>query len=209
MGIPGFQGVCETRAPSHLLLICTLLLPAVAWASPDEAYGVVTNVVDGNAFDVTLEKSDSRIAAPVLRVRMADVEAPELYTSQGTSARDYVFAVLMNKRVYLDIDDQSSSRDPQDSLRAVVYLTGYYGQPLVYPNFNRMMVDSGHAVLKNSTDNEFNPSDWWYEGEGKAGGFVVEGALQNILGQLEQSAKREVDSSAKDIWNKLWGQPSH
>ena len=119
-----------------------------------------------NTFDVTIEKADTRISYSVERIRLADVRSPEIETLQGPAARDFTFAVLVNKRVYLDIDDLSGSgrgsgRDANGRLICVAYLTGIYGQPLVSPNFNRLLVDSGHAKLENATNNEFDPRDWW------------------------------------------------
>ena len=79
----------------------------------------------------------------------------------GQKQRDFTFAVLMNKRVYLDIDDLSADgRDSYGRLICVAYLTGFYGQPLAAPNFNRLLVDSGQARLENFTNNEFDPQDW-------------------------------------------------
>jgi hypothetical protein len=42
----------------------------------------------------------------------------------------------------------------------VAHLTGIYGQPLAATNFNRLLVDSGHAGLENFTNNEFDLLDW-------------------------------------------------
>jgi hypothetical protein len=70
-------------------------------------------------------------------------------------------AVLLNRRVFLDINNLGNGHDPQGRLVCVVYLSGFYGQPLLSPCFNRIMVDSGLAVVNDSKDNEFNPSDWW------------------------------------------------
>ena len=137
-----------------LLSTAIILLTSVTLASLDEANGVVTNVVDGNTFDVTIEKADPRISYSVERISLADVKSPDIDTVQGPGARDFTFAVLMNKRVYLDIDELSgggSGRDSYGRLVCVAYLTGIYGQPLASPNFNQMLVDSGHASLENST----------------------------------------------------------
>jgi len=49
-----------------------ILLSIIVEAAQDEAYGVVTNVVDGDTFDVTIEKADYRISSAVERVRLAD-----------------------------------------------------------------------------------------------------------------------------------------
>lgn len=160
---------------------------------------------------MAIEKGDGRISSGVERIRLADVNSPEMDTAQGMSARDFAFAVLMNKRVYLDIDDQSSSgRDTYGRLIAVAYLTGFYGQPLASPNFNRMLVDSKHAELNNFTDNEFNPTNWWsVEPAGQSSKSNVEpleGLFRNLLEQLQQSAGQEVDKTAKDAWGKLKSQ---
>jgi len=185
-----------------LSLILFILLPIMGLAAQDEAFGVVTNVVDGDTFDVTIEKGDSRIVSGVERVRLADVNSPEIGTAQGPSAKDFTFAVLMNKRIYLDIDDLSvNGRDTYGRLVSVVYLTGYYGQPLASPNFNRMLVDSGYASLDNSTNNEFNPKDWWSEPDSGSMVFPLESLLQDPLRQLQQSAGHELEKDARGAWN--------
>jgi endonuclease YncB( thermonuclease family) len=180
-----------------LMLSAIILSIPVALASQDEAYGTVTNVVDGNTFDVTIEKADPRISYSVERIRLADVKSPEIETLQGPAARDFTFAVLINKRVYLDIDDLSGSgsgRDIHGSLICVAYLTGFYGQPLVSPNFNRLLVDAGHAKLENSANNEFDPQDWWSE--------EVTPSVAKPLPDLQESPQENLQqSSQKDTQN--------
>lgn len=197
-----------------LLFLCGItLLSFAALATQDETYGIVTNVIDGDTFDVTIEKADSRIAYNVERIRLADVDSPEMDTSQGPDARDFTYAVLMNKRVYLDIDDLSSNgRDSYGRLVSVAYLAGFYGQPLSAPNFNRLLVDSGHAELKNFTDNEFSPEDWWSERDSQPIDEPLQGIKQNLqkefLPKLQDSAEKEFDRVAKDGLNWLKGQIS-
>ena len=86
-----------------------IIFPAIALAAQDEAYGIVTNVVDGDTFDVTIEKAGAKVAYSVERIRLADVDSPEMESDSGPAARDFTYAVLMNKRVYLDIDDLSAN----------------------------------------------------------------------------------------------------
>ena len=181
--------------------------------SVSEAYGVVTNIVDGDTFDVTIEKADSRIFSSVERIRLADVNSPEMNTSTGPDAKDFTFAVLMNKRIYLDIDDLSGNgRDAYGRLICVAYLTGIYGQPTTSPSFNRMLVESGHARLKNSTDNEFDPEDWWLEEDSGSGsgsiGDELENQLHDLLIQLQNDAGKELDKKATDALDWLKGQIS-
>jgi len=207
-GSNGSKGVCRTRIIS-LSLILLILLPIMGLAAQDEACGVVTKVVDGDTFDVSIEKADSRIVSGLERVRLADVNSPEIETAQGPSAKDFTFAVLMNKRVYLDIDDLSANgRDTYGRLVCVVYLTGFYGQPLASPNFNRMLVDSGHASLDNFTNNEFNPKDWWSEQDSGSVSLPLESLLQDPLRQIQQSAGNELDQGARGAWDWIMDQIS-
>ena len=160
-----YPGLKISYLSRFFLLIITIfsalsLLPG-SLASLDEVYGVVTNVIDGDTFDLRIEKADSRIANSIERITLADVRSPDMKTVKGPAARDFTYAVLMNKRVYLDIDNYSNhGRDDENRLIAVAYLAGAYGQPMPYPNFNILLVDAGHAILVNQTDNEFDPKDW-------------------------------------------------
>lgn len=185
-----------------------VLVNGIAIASIDETYGVVTKVADGDTFYVTLQKADPRIVSSVEDIRLADVNSPEMSTSEGSLARDFTYAVLMGKRVYLDIDDRKA-RDEYGRLVCVVYLSGAYGQPLTTPCFNRMLVDSGHAVIDNFTDNEFDPQDWW---SGTGQGTVTstaEGQLRDLLSPLRQSAEKELNKEAKNALSWLGNQISN
>jgi len=217
--------ICRTWTMVKLLQILLLLLlftsvslfifPSIALATQDEAYGIVTNIVDGDTFDVTMEKGDAKVAYGVERIRLADVDSPEMDSDSGPNARDFTFAVLMNKRVYLDIDDLSAAgRDSYGRLICVVYLTGVYGQPIAAPNFNRLIVDSGHARLKNFTNNEFDPQDW-QSGQGSQvqaeplqnlGQDWQQNLTEDLLPRLQESAEKELDRAAKEGWEWLKGQ---
>jgi endonuclease YncB( thermonuclease family) len=210
----------KNNAPSTLLkqklififlYISLILIFSTALAAQDEAYGIVTNVVDGDTFDVTIEKADPRIAYSVERVRLSDVDSPEMDTAKGPDARDFTFAVLMNKRVYLDIDDKSGNgRDTYGRLISVAYLTGIYGLPLVTPCFNRLLVDSGHATLDNFTNNEFDPQDWWSEQDSESSleplQYLKQDIQTDVLPKLKDSAEKELDRATKDSWDWLKGQ---
>ena len=82
-------------APRILILMLLALslilleLPSAVKAAPDEAYGTVINVVDGNTFDIAIEKPDPRIISNVERIRLADVISPEISTQEGLLARDF------------------------------------------------------------------------------------------------------------------------
>jgi endonuclease YncB( thermonuclease family) len=208
-----------TIARLLLLLFCIssslITFPFVAQAAQDEAYGIVTNVVDGDTFDVTIEKAGAKVAYSVERIRLADVDSPEMESENGPAAKDFTFALLMNKRVYLDIDDLSANgRDSYGRLISVAYLTGFYGQPIAAPNFNRLLVDSGHARLENFTNNEFDPKDWRNGQSSLAeseplqslGQELQKNLTEDLLPRLQESAGKELDRAAKEGWNWLKGQ---
>jgi len=140
------------------------LLPILASAASDEASGIVTNVVDGDTFDLRIEKTDPRIIYEIERVRLADVDSPEMSTPDGLPAKVYTTETLLGKKIWLDIDNRSvDGRDPYDRLLAVVYLEDLNGTINATP-FNRLLVDAGFAVVKDYSNNEFDPATWWAEG---------------------------------------------
>lgn len=211
------------------------MLSIAASAAQDEACGVVTNVLDGDTFDVTIEKADSRIASSVERIRLADVDSPEMDAPGGLAARDFTYAVLMNKRVFLDIDDRSGNgRDPYGRLVCVAYLTGAYGQPLMTPSFNQLLVSSGHAEIDDFTNNEFSLEESSSDrsssdisipdGRGMEAQPVevqpaeaqpvdnlsrqLEGLKSDLLSQLRDALASELDKRADEAVDWLRGQSS-
>jgi endonuclease YncB( thermonuclease family) len=196
-----------------------MIVPTIVSASLDEAYGTVTNVVDGDTFDVTMEKANEKVLYRVERIRLADVNSPEMDSEKGPAARDFTYAVLMNKRVFLDIDDLSESgRDDYGRMICVAYLSGYYGQPIATPNFNRLLVDSGHAGLDNFTNNEFDPRDWRSEQAPQTslqtnteplqglGSDFKKNFTEDLLPRLQESAGKELNKAARESWDWLKGQ---
>ncbi len=116
--------VIETRLKLILaLLMLVAILPTTAFASPTEASGTVTNVVDGDTFDIRIEDTDPRIIYEIERVRLADVDSPEMSTPEGPPAKAFATEVLLGEKVWLDIDNKSEDgRGPYDRLICVVYL---------------------------------------------------------------------------------------
>jgi endonuclease YncB( thermonuclease family) len=110
--------------------------------------GMVYNVVDGDTFNVT----------DFGRVRLADVDSPEIETPEGKAAKLYTQLHLQGKTVYLDVDDLKGT-DQYGRWICVVRLESPSGE--VGENFNRMLVDDGFGVVTDYKDNEFDPLDWW------------------------------------------------
>lgn len=145
------------KKPFYFLLLALLFLPLLAAAAPDEAVGRVTKVVDGDTIDVQLQSHDSRISEDTIRVRLADLDSPEMSTPQGPPAKDYTTKWLQSAAVSLDLDDKTG-KDPYGRWVAVIYLQKPDGS---LQNFNRMLVEAGQACTWDFSDNEFNPADWW------------------------------------------------
>jgi Micrococcal nuclease (thermonuclease) homologs len=106
--------------------------------------GIVSRVIDGDTIEVE----------GVGRIRLADVNTPEIETEEGKEAKEHVKGLCYQKKVYLDVDD--------------LYITGKYGRIIAvvyipyethYVNLNQLLLKEGYAE---ATDypNEFNPDDW-------------------------------------------------
>jgi micrococcal nuclease len=131
-----------------LLLVALALLLPLAPALPDEARGIVIYVIDGDTINVQGYGS----------IRLADVNSPELTAPGGPEAKEYTRSQLLNKSVYLDLDNKTG-QDRYGRKVCVVFLSKADGS--LGANFNRMLVDSGHAIVEDARDNEFDPMQWW------------------------------------------------
>ena len=128
--------------------VCNIDLSSESDQPETSVTGMVYNVVDGDTFNVT----------DFGRVRLADVDSPEIDTPEGEAAKLYTQLHLQGKMVHLDVDD-SKGTDKYGRWICVVYLESPSGE--VGENFNRMLVEDGFAVVTDYRDNEFDPLDWW------------------------------------------------
>jgi len=145
-----------------LLTLALLISVCLAYGAPNEAYGRVSKVVDGDTFDVALENyNTSQVAEDVIRIRLADIDCPETRGSKaceaGKKASAYTKSWLLSTYVFLDLDNKTG-KDRYDRWVPVVYLAedGKPGR-----NFNKMLVDSDHAEIDDYPNNEFDPLSWW------------------------------------------------
>ncbi|HSD57779.1 MAG TPA: hypothetical protein VLB04_06325 [Methanotrichaceae archaeon] len=147
--------ICILLALLSLLTLLSmhsmLSMLSLASASPDEFSERVVKVKDG----------DSLLIKGIGNVRLADINSYQLPTPEGQAARKFT-EQLLGKRIHLDIDDMGS-RCPSGCHICVLYVEFENGSinPVC---FNRMLVDAGHAVIADRTDNEFDPADWWKPG---------------------------------------------
>jgi len=124
-----------------------------------EAYGHVSRVIDGDTADiyiVTIYKAKYvSMNGTTIRVRFADINAPELGTLEGERAKKALSLLLSGKYVYLDIDDLFV-HDRYGRVVAVVYLPVNSTHAL---NVNLWLALNGYASIADY-QNEFNPSYW-------------------------------------------------
>jgi len=128
------------------LILCPL--PAVSGECSGEIDMIdfVSRVIDGDTFDVTFGE----------RIRLADVDAPEHYEEGYNESKTFLSELVLNKTVYLDIDDISRT-DPYDRLVCVAYVD--YNSTHVL-NVNKALLEYEHAEIWNFTNNEFDPYTW-------------------------------------------------
>ena len=121
--------------------------PELAYSSPFEVdvTANVYKVIDGDTFD----------SFPVGRVRLADVNAPERGEVGYYEAKDALTGMVLNKKVYLDVDDYYVI-DRYNRLICLVYIR-YNSTHLL--NVNKWLILNGY-VITDDYDNEFNPNLW-------------------------------------------------
>ena len=106
---------------------------------------MVYRVVDGDTFD----------AFPSGRVRLADVNTPEVGEPGYQEAKDALTSLLLNREVYLDIDDLHVM-DRYNRLICLVFVD--YNSTHVL-NVNKWLLENGYAEISDYP-NEFNPNTW-------------------------------------------------
>jgi len=105
----------------------------------------VYNIVDGDTLDAT----------SVGRIRLADIDTPEVGQSGAAAATNYLSSLVNNKLIYIDVDDVYVT-DIYGRTVAVIYVR-YDDERLL--NVNLALVNHGYADFDNYP-NEFNPNDW-------------------------------------------------
>ena len=147
-------------------LIIVFVLAAVwaplASAAPYEASGVVIAVESSDVFDVEIIVTDPRIVSGIETVRLAAIISPPMGSAGGKAAKEFASALLMNRTVWLDIDEErDGGRDPEGRLISVVYLEDPDGEINLTHPFNRILVDGSYAEVGGFEGTEFDPAAWW------------------------------------------------
>jgi endonuclease YncB( thermonuclease family) len=124
-----------------------------------EALAIVTRVIDGDTFDAKViaiyKDRYSNMNGSIIRVRLADINAPELGTPEGDSSRSALKNLLEGREVYLDIDDLYV----YDRYGRVVAITYLQINSTHLLNINLWLVTNGYASIIDYP-NEFKPHLW-------------------------------------------------
>jgi micrococcal nuclease len=126
---------------ASMLLVLILPTVQVVRCVEIDMTSYVSSVHDGDTF--TLNSGE--------KVRLADLDAPELGEPGSYEARDYLNSLVYQQTVYLDVDDEYRT-DSYGRLVCVVYVD--YNSTH-YLNVNEALIDGGYAEARNY-DNEFN-----------------------------------------------------
>lgn len=149
-----------------LLLTVTLSLRAQVSLSSQgycnswDAVALVGNVIDGDTFTATItcvsKPFEGKVRVGVeYRVRLADINAPEINTEDGIKAWRALESLVKDRTVLLDVDDVEVF-DRYGRIVAVTYVE--YNRTHVL-NVNKWMVETGKAMIWDHR-NEFNPTKW-------------------------------------------------
>ena len=153
-----------------LLIITTALQPTsqapMVGAQPQplptdhlEVLAIVTKVIDGDTFDAKViavyKDRYLEMNGSTIRVRLADINAPELGTPRGEASRSALRSLLDGVGVYLDIDDLYVY-DRYDRVVAIAYLKINTTHAL---NVNLWLVMNSYASIVDHP-NEFKPHLW-------------------------------------------------
>ncbi|MCX8196114.1 MAG: thermonuclease family protein [Acidilobaceae archaeon] len=134
--------------------------------------------MDGDTIEVEIlevRKDRYRDLIGTRKVRLADINAPELSTPEGQKSKEFLASMLAGKEVLLDVDDVKVT-DRYNRIVAVVLLQH---NATHYLNVNAFLVEMGYATVWDH-ENEFNPAAWRLyvrltpSDESAAGGVPIE-----------------------------------
>ena len=128
-----------------IFILGALISPRALAVVEIDVEASVYRVVDGDTFD----------AFPVGRVRLADINAPELDEPGGVEAKNALISLILNMRVYLDVDDVYVM-DKYNRLVCVAYVR--YNSTHIL-NVNKWLLENNYAVVSDYV-NEFDPASW-------------------------------------------------
>ncbi len=129
----------------NVVILSLLYQFSIVLAWEIDKTGHVDYIIDGDTFDLTTDE----------RIRLADIDTPELGDPGADEATAYLTSLIYEKDVFIDVDDLYGT-GPYGRTIAVVYIRV---DETYLKNVNKALLDEGHAIVKDY-DNEFNPNDW-------------------------------------------------
>ncbi|MCW4049901.1 MAG: thermonuclease family protein [Candidatus Bathyarchaeota archaeon] len=142
-----------------------------------------SRIIDGD----TIELSNG------IRIRLADIDAPESYESGYTASTNALEDWVLGKTVCLDVDDFYET-DSYGRYVCVVYVSTSSG----YVNVNKALLDDGYVDLSNYY-NEFNPNEWeLYENvdTNRATSFTTSSSISDTSDSSSSSSDDSSSSSS-------------
>ncbi len=138
------------------LLISLLLIPNIYGEDSIVSLVDVIRVVDGDT--IIVKGIEGFRAGEEFRVRLADIDAPEMSTPEGRIAKDHLTYMLRGKSLVLDIDTKYIY-DRYGRVVAVVYSVDGSNGMYTLTNINMLLVEEGYATYRDY-DNSFKPHSW-------------------------------------------------
>jgi len=109
--------------------------------------GKCINVVDGDTIDVEIELGYT--AKVSVRIRLADIQAPELNTMDGKDAKDYLEERILNKKIGIlstkFVTKEGQKRGSFGRWLGVIYRLHPNGETVTGPNVNECLINQGLA----------------------------------------------------------------
>ncbi len=143
-----------------LILLSILFLISTVYSRP-EVCGYIEKVVDGDTIWISiedvLEDRYGNFSGDSFKVRLADINAPEISSPDGLMSRDALVQLIgrYGNFACLDIDD-NKIYDKYGRIVAVLYLN-YNESHMI--NVNKYLVENGYAEYIDY-ENEFNPQEF-------------------------------------------------
>jgi len=107
----------------------------------------VDYVIDGDTFDTSKGA----------RIRLADINAPNSTETGYIESKNYLASLVENKWVIIDVDNVTMTDTYDNRLVCLVYLQHNSTHHL---NVNQALLNEGHAIIWDWTNNEFEPLTW-------------------------------------------------
>lgn len=133
--------IAVTPTATAIPIQTAAIIPTVIIGASRDRYVKVEKIVDGDTVWVDYEE----------RVRLVGINTPELGQPGSIEAKEYVIDRIMNKKIYLDVDDKKP-KDKYGRTLAVVLIDG--------DNLNKELLCKNYAEVMYIPPSEFNPDDW-------------------------------------------------